>query len=60
MVWARLYSLLEQLGEWLDSAARTAEHASNPRLPLKDAKQKLRDLDKQVSIAKTMLFIFAT
>ncbi|CAB3224722.1 unnamed protein product [Arctia plantaginis] len=48
-VWTNLYSLLESCGEWLDGAERAIEAAQDPALPLKDLKQKVRDLEKQMS-----------
>ncbi|XP_075984484.1 dystrophin isoform X3 [Anticarsia gemmatalis] len=47
--WANLYSLLESCGEWLDGAERTLAAARSADAPLKDAKQKARDLHKQMA-----------
>ncbi|GBP04627.1 hypothetical protein EVAR_3963_1 [Eumeta japonica] len=48
-VWANLYSMLEEFGEWLDGADRTLEEISRQNIPFKDVKQKMKDLEKQVS-----------
>ncbi|XP_063832771.1 uncharacterized protein LOC135081918 [Ostrinia nubilalis] len=48
-VWAGLYAALEQCGEWLDGCERALAAAAAPSLPFKDLKQKVRDLDQQMT-----------
>lgn len=48
-VWVGLYTNLDQFGEWLDQADRMVLDISKGQ-PLKDMKQKQKDLEKQVSI----------
>lgn len=47
-VWVGLYTNLDQFGEWLDQADRMVLDISKGQ-PLKDMKQKQKDLEKQVS-----------
>lgn len=47
-VWASLYTNLNQLSDWLSQADRMVLDIGKEGLPLKDMKQKQKDLEKQV------------
>lgn len=53
--WLGLYTNLNQFGEWLDQADRMVADISKDGIPLKDMKQKQKDIEKQAA-SKTKQF----
>lgn len=47
-MWASLYTNLNQFSDWLNQADRMVLDIGKEGLPLKDMKQKQKDLEKQV------------